>query len=316
MKRNNKGFTLTEIIVIVAVLAVLMAVAVPSVTKYLGEGDVARDAAIVRGAKLEATRHYARNENLLNNREVTYVYDYKNEEVIELSTNNSSVISAIDGYGFSNINDVDGTKTGAVGIPKDNFVLVTVNNDLQTTATWGAAGSNDVLTAFNEVILNKTVESFIVANSTYTKKHGSIDAVNEYLKNTNSNIKTWAILSIEQKYNLYNKEGKQNFLFSEVDISTYSDWSENDRIPAIMQKADGTIEVGMAVLKKQTDGASNKPYYVISRDVNGRSRHDTNDNVFEMDTVIRKDDKKQTFTNIDVAYAYYKTLQVEKQPKN
>lgn len=162
MNRNNKGFTLTEIIVVVAVLAVLMAVAVPSVTKYLGEGDVTRDAAIVCGAKLEATRYCARNENLLDNREVTYVYDYKNEQVIELSTNNSSSIAAINGYGFSNINDVDGTRTGAFGIPKDNFVLVTVNNDLQTTATWGAPGNNDVLTAFNEVILNKNLRVLLL----------------------------------------------------------------------------------------------------------------------------------------------------------
>ena len=315
MRINKKGFTLIEIIVVVTILAVLMAIAVPSILKYLSEGDIARDAAIVRGAKLEATRVYAHNEGLLKNGEVTYIYDYNNEEVIELSTNNSNAIAAIDGYGFSNINDVDGTKTGAIGIPKNNFVLVTVSNDLRTTATWGFAASNDLLTAFNKVILNNKLESFLVANSTFTKSHKSIDAVNQFLKDINSNIKTWAILSTKKDSSLYNQEGNQNFLFSEVDISTFSDWSENDRIPAIMQTSDGMIEVGMAVLKKQTDGAANQPYYVIFQDINGRSRHYADNDTFLMNTVIREDEKKQIFTNMNDAYAYYKTLQVEKQPK-
>lgn len=139
--------------------------------------------------------------------------------------------------------------------------------------------------------------------------------MNKYIKESNSNIKTWAILSVEKDNTLYNQEGKQNFLFSEVDISTFSDWSEDDRIPAIMQNADGTIEVGMAVLKKQTDGDPDKHYYVITKDVNGRVRHYADNSTFLMDTIIRKDEKKQIFTNINAAYAYYKTLQVEKQAK-
>ena len=34
--RNRKGFTLIEIIVVIVILAVLMAVAVPSVMSYIG----------------------------------------------------------------------------------------------------------------------------------------------------------------------------------------------------------------------------------------------------------------------------------------
>ena len=42
MKKNKKGFTLIEIIVVVVILAVLMAVAVPSVLKYIDEADNAK----------------------------------------------------------------------------------------------------------------------------------------------------------------------------------------------------------------------------------------------------------------------------------
>ncbi|WP_082189878.1 prepilin-type N-terminal cleavage/methylation domain-containing protein [Candidatus Stoquefichus sp. SB1] len=42
MKKNKKGFTLIEIIVVVVILAVLMAVAVPSVLKYVDEANDAK----------------------------------------------------------------------------------------------------------------------------------------------------------------------------------------------------------------------------------------------------------------------------------
>lgn len=42
LMQNRKGFTLIEIIVVVVVLAVLMAVAVPSVLKYVNEADDAK----------------------------------------------------------------------------------------------------------------------------------------------------------------------------------------------------------------------------------------------------------------------------------
>lgn len=48
MRKNKKGFTLIEIIVTVVVLAVLMAVAVPSVLKYIHEADDAKVYTVVR----------------------------------------------------------------------------------------------------------------------------------------------------------------------------------------------------------------------------------------------------------------------------
>ncbi len=48
MRKNKKGFTLIEIIVVVVVLAVLMAVAVPSVLKYIHEADDAKVYTVVR----------------------------------------------------------------------------------------------------------------------------------------------------------------------------------------------------------------------------------------------------------------------------
>ncbi|WP_231385222.1 prepilin-type N-terminal cleavage/methylation domain-containing protein [Candidatus Stoquefichus massiliensis] len=67
MIKNKKGFTLIEIIVVVVILAVLMAVAVPSVLKYLDEADDAKYMAQARSAytimKTEITKALALDED-------------------------------------------------------------------------------------------------------------------------------------------------------------------------------------------------------------------------------------------------------------
>lgn len=62
-KLNKKGFTLIEIIVVVVVLAVLMAVAVPSVLKYVNEADnakfMAQGRSVMNIAQTELVKAYA-----------------------------------------------------------------------------------------------------------------------------------------------------------------------------------------------------------------------------------------------------------------
>lgn len=52
--KKNKGFTLIEIIVVTVILAVLMAVAVPSVMSYIHEADDDKYVAVARAAFLNA----------------------------------------------------------------------------------------------------------------------------------------------------------------------------------------------------------------------------------------------------------------------
>lgn len=134
-RKNNKGFTLVEIIIVVTILAVLMTVAVPSIMKYTDQGYLARDMAFVRGAKLASVKEYADSKDIYNKESVTYIFDSESEDAIKMVNQND--ISHIVGYGSSDIDDVDGTKTGAIGKPKDQCVIVTVYKDLTTTAQWG-----------------------------------------------------------------------------------------------------------------------------------------------------------------------------------
>lgn len=46
---TKKGFTLIELIVVIAILAILAAILIPSITNYITEAENARDSANARG---------------------------------------------------------------------------------------------------------------------------------------------------------------------------------------------------------------------------------------------------------------------------
>ena len=53
-KRNNKGFTLAELLIVVAIIAVLVAIAIPVFNSQLQKSQLATDTANVRSAYAEA----------------------------------------------------------------------------------------------------------------------------------------------------------------------------------------------------------------------------------------------------------------------
>ena len=55
MKKNNKGFTLAELLIVVAIIAVLVAIAIPIFTRRLESSRETADLANLRGAYAVAT---------------------------------------------------------------------------------------------------------------------------------------------------------------------------------------------------------------------------------------------------------------------
>ena len=58
MKKNNKGFTLAELLIVVAIIAVLVAIAIPVFTAQLEKSREATDLANVRSAYAELMSEY------------------------------------------------------------------------------------------------------------------------------------------------------------------------------------------------------------------------------------------------------------------
>ena len=58
MKKNNKGFTLAELLIVVAIIAVLVAIAIPIFTAQLEKSREATDLANIRSAYAELVAEY------------------------------------------------------------------------------------------------------------------------------------------------------------------------------------------------------------------------------------------------------------------
>ena len=61
MKKNNKGFTLAELLIVVAIIAVLVAIAIPVFTSQLEKSREATDIANVRSAYATLMTEYLTN---------------------------------------------------------------------------------------------------------------------------------------------------------------------------------------------------------------------------------------------------------------
>ena len=61
MKKNNKGFTLAELLIVVAIIAVLVAIAIPVFTSQLEKSREATDLSNIRSAYAEVMADYLAN---------------------------------------------------------------------------------------------------------------------------------------------------------------------------------------------------------------------------------------------------------------
>lgn len=134
-KLNRKGFTLAELLVVVAILGILVAISVPLFSSRIEAAKTSTDQANVRAAKAAAAAV------LLSDQEIkTMYYDAENGKLVEAKPTA--------GYGKSTKAD----ESGAKGTPNGNILQViitaatadsgnTAGQDGTIELKWVAAGS-------------------------------------------------------------------------------------------------------------------------------------------------------------------------------
>ena len=122
---NKKGFTLAELLIVVAIIAVLVAISIPVFTTQLEKAREATDAANIRSAYAEVM------SEALTNADNDYSQD------VELKQTQ-------DGW-QGDIDDIGGIDVSALDVGKDVTVTVAYDADAttQVTITAGAAAANN-----------------------------------------------------------------------------------------------------------------------------------------------------------------------------
>lgn len=137
MKKQKKGFTLAELLIVVAIIAVLVAISIPIFSSQLKKARLAVDQANVRSAKAAAAADYMTNGET---GDVSYIYD--GSKAVKITENNVASIISSKGYGKSDGKDNRNNETKASGTPKNAYVEVTIDNSdtssekEQITARW------------------------------------------------------------------------------------------------------------------------------------------------------------------------------------
>ena len=117
-KNNNKGFTLAELLIVVAIIAVLVAVAIPVFTNQLEKSREATDMANVRSAYAALVTGYL-GDNTINTAEVA-----AQQTVADWQTPGGGALEVISDGGTSTYS--------YAAVLKDNSYTVTISSDAST----------------------------------------------------------------------------------------------------------------------------------------------------------------------------------------
>lgn len=130
MKKNSKGFTLAELLIVVAIIAVLVAVSIPIFTSKLEKTREATDIANLRAAKAAAVAGYLSEDNGAG----TYYYDATNGVLKAEKTGISTYGEGTTATGDTSLDGKYGYDTEAAYT--DKIIKAVIASDGTVTLTW------------------------------------------------------------------------------------------------------------------------------------------------------------------------------------
>lgn len=117
---SKKGFTLVELLIVVAIIAILVAVSIPLVNTSLNKARIATDQANERAARAAGVVDYLMNDEKTGE----YFYDAENGKLVGTDTDSKNAITAY----------------GKCSDHKDGIIKVTVTDDGEVTLAWESKG--------------------------------------------------------------------------------------------------------------------------------------------------------------------------------
>ena len=96
---NKKGFTLMEMLIVVAIIVILVAVSIPTFSGSLNEAKESADAANLRAAKAQATSQF-----MLCNGDADTSDDIVDGQAYDITDGKFKDASSVTGYGQAGVN--------------------------------------------------------------------------------------------------------------------------------------------------------------------------------------------------------------------